>query len=216
MKLIVILALLLTGVDIPFCAEQQDAGRRSGRASINPCPGGTAVVSEIDATVVPSLERLLLVSDLVVEGTVLNPVPAFNPTSSDLSSVETDSMISVTQRLWGNIPSNGSTILLFQLGGKTGGCTEIVPDDPIVQPNERYILFLAVDNRKQVPNPSGVPRYIAPGIWTKAKITNGKIQFQPRANHGLHKYDGMDVNSFLAIVRDRITVLSGYKMLHEK
>ena len=86
----------------------------------------------------------------------------------------------------------------------------------MVQPNEQYVLFLRADDRKQVPNPSRVSRYIAPGIWTKAKVVHGKIQFQARAMPRLHPYDGMDLDKFLDIVRERIAMFSGYKMLRQQ
>ena len=57
------------------------------------------------------MEELLL-SDLVVVGTVLTSMPGFHPDPTNVTSVETDSLISVTERLWGTIPANGSTVLL--------------------------------------------------------------------------------------------------------
>lgn len=204
--------VLMSGLlSVAACIAQDS---RSAIASINPCPGGKGVVSAIDAVVVPSLDNLLRMSDLVVVGTVLKALPAFSMSPDHPESIETDTQVSVTEGLWGSIPANGTLILLFQMGGTAGSCTEIVPQDPLVQPNEQYIFFLQSDKRK-VSNISGIPRYQVAGLWSgKAQIVNGKIHFPARANIGLHRYDNMDAPAFLATVKDMITVLSGYKQLH--
>ena len=207
------IALLLILVAVCSAQNRATADRQTG-ASMHPCPGGKVGGGEIDTTSVPSLDRLLEMSDLVVVGTVLNSLPAFNRNPDHLNAIETDSQISVAERLWGTIPANGNTILLFQMGGTAGPCTEIVPQDPLVQPNEQYVFFLTADKRK-VPNMSGLPRYQAVGLWSgKAQIVNGKIHFLERASSGLHKYDNTDALAFLATVREWITVLSGYNLLH--
>jgi hypothetical protein len=207
-----ILAVLLTGATL---GTPQAAARRTG-VDPNPCPFGVISIGEIDAEVVPGLDELLRISDLVIVGAVLTSMPAVHPYPNKVTSVETDSLISVTERLWGTIPANRSTVLLSQWGGKAQPCNVVVQDDPLVQANEQYVLFLNADDRKQVPNPSGLPRYSAPGIWTKAKVLNGKVQFQARATRRLHQYDGMDLDRFLAIVREQIAILSGYKMLRQQ
>ena len=206
------MTVLLAGATL---GTAQDAARRAG-GNLNPCPFGVISMGEIDAIVVPELEELLRMSDLVVVGTVLTSLPAFHPDPNTVTSVETDSVISVTERLWGTIPANGSTVLLNQMGGKAQPCSVVVQDDPLVRPNEQYVLFLSADDRKQVPNPSGASRYIAPGIWTKAKVVNDKIRFQAHAIRRLHQYDGMDLDKFLAIVRERIAMLSEYKMMRQQ
>jgi hypothetical protein len=182
--------------------------------SLNSCPGGggTAI---IDTIAVPSLDKLVRLSDLIVVGSVVNVLPGFTRDSSHVTSIETDSLVSVTQTLWGTIPISAGPILLFQLSGTVGSCTITVPDDPLVKSGEQYVLFLVADNRKQVPNSSGVPRYSAIGVWSgKAKIVDGKIQFPARASAGLQKYDSTDEASFLAAVKHIIQVLSGMHLLH--
>ena len=212
MSIKAIMTLLLAGATL---GTAQDAARRAG-GNLNPCPFGVISIGEIDAVVVPGLDELLRMSDLVVVGTVLTSLPAFHPDPNTVTSVETDSLISVTGRLWGTTPANGSIVLLNQMGGKAQPCSVVVQDDPLVQPNDQYVLFLRADDRKQVPNPSGASRYIAPGIWTKAKVVNGKIQFQAHAIRRLHQYDGMDLDKFLAIVRERIAMFSEYKMMRQQ
>jgi hypothetical protein len=209
MRIKALLTVLLASATL---AMAQDAARRAG-ANLNPCPFGVISIGEIDAVVVPGLEELLRMSDLVVVGTVLTSMPTFHLDANTVTSVETDSLISVTEHLLGAIPANGSTVLLYQMGGKAQPCSVVVQDDPLIQANEQYVLFLRADDRKQVPNPSGMSRYISPGIWTKAKVVDGKIQFQAKATRRLHQYDGMDLDKFLAIVRERIAMFSEYKML---
>jgi hypothetical protein len=183
-------------------------------ASMNPCPGGIGSV-EIDTVAVRSLDQLLQMANLVVVGTVVNVLPAFNRIPGDLAAVETDSLISITERLRGTVPSVASTIALFQIGGKAGPCAEVVPDDPLVKSGEQYVLFLKADSRTQVPNPAGVPRYLVVGVWSgKVAVVNGKIHFPPRAHPFLHAYDGADLASFIRTITERIGILSQFNLLH--
>lgn len=202
----VVLALVFAGLAF----GQIQIADRSTNTSVNPCPGGGG---QLDTISVPSLDRLVLLSNLIVVGTVVSALPSFNPNPEHLDSVETDSQVSVTQTLWGNASSG--TILLFQHGGKVGPCPMAVfQDDPLVKTGEQYILFLLSDNRK-VPNSSGIPRYQAVGVWSgKAQIVNGKIHFLPRARTLQDKYDNMDVTSFVATLRDIIGILSEVKLLY--
>ena len=60
------------------------------------------------------------------------------------------------------------------------------------------------------------PARLLRAIGTKAKVVNGKVQFQTLAIRRLHQYDGMDLDKFLAIVRERIAVFSEYKMMRQQ
>ena len=175
------------------------------------CPGG--FVSPILETIVPtSLEQMILGADLIVVGTVVNTLPAFQRNPPRTDAIETDSVISVTERLAGTLPPGINRIVLFQIGGTVGNCTEIVQDDPLVKLGEEFVLFLWPDDRKQVPNTSGLPRYGAFGVWSgKVKVVNGSIHFLPRATKGLHDYDNIGASAFIARVKDRIKTISPAK-----
>jgi hypothetical protein len=197
------LATLLICASI--AAGQFPAARRAG--DTDPCPGGggTAILDVVGAGA--GFDWVIRVSDLIVVGTVVNVLPGFSPNPAHLSAVETDSLIAVDQIAYGTLPS-GSTVLLMQIGGTAGQCTLLVPDDPLVKNGERYIFFLRADDRKQIPNTSGSPRYFAVGYWSgKAKVVDGKIQFLPSASKDLHKYDDMDASEFIQIVQETISKL---------
>jgi hypothetical protein len=74
-----------------------------------------------------------------------------------------------------------------------------VAGDTLLLPGERYIFFLVSDERKELPNTSGMPRYAVTGMWTgKVKVTNGNVSFAVSASSQLTgAYDGLSVGSFL-------------------
>ena len=86
MRIKPILTVLLVGATLGMA---QDAARRAGD-NLNPCPFGVISIGEIDVEVVPGLEELLRMSDLVVVGTVLTSIPAFHPDPTKVTFVETD------------------------------------------------------------------------------------------------------------------------------
>jgi hypothetical protein len=154
------------------------------------------------------LDQLVYASQLIVVGTVAKVLPAFNPNPEHLSSVETNSLVSVTQALFDKPSLRTRTITLAQIGGKVGRCGEVVPADPSVKAGEQYVLFLWDDDQKKVPNTSGSPRYWAVGVWAgKVKIVNGKVRFLPDARAELHKYDDTEASAFIETVTARIALL---------
>lgn len=177
-------------------------------ATLNPCPGGTTTVELDPVGGTPTLNGLVQMSELVIVGTVVNVLPAFSPSVDHLDTVKTESLVAVEQLLYGSLPLGTKTILLSQLGGRTGVCALVVPDDPLVKNGERYVLFLRADNQTEPPNTSGSPRYFAAGVWSgKAKIVNGKMQFLPRAHADLRKYGNTDANAFIETLKGKINVL---------
>jgi hypothetical protein len=171
---------------------------------------------------VPSLDQLIRMPELIVDGTVTSVLPSIstNP-DPDIPAIETASVVSISEvllrlergadgltRLTETLPAGRSTILLAQVGGKAGKWDVTVPDDPLLTRGERYVLFLDSDDRKQPPNASGAPRYLAVGAWSgRVRVEGGKIQFLPSALPRLHEYDNTDVTAFVKTVRERIRVL---------
>ena len=70
---------------------------------------------------------------IIVEGTVIAVLPSINSNPSFASSVETDSLISVEQVLYGTLPTGLHTVALAQQGGTTAQCELVVPVDPLVK-----------------------------------------------------------------------------------
>jgi hypothetical protein len=150
---------------------------------------------------------------LIAEGTVVKILTSISTNPDHLNSIETDSLVSVTENLLGKLPIGKHTIALAQMGGKTAQCEEVVPADPLVKEGEQYIFFLRPDDRKQPPNTSGSPRYYVVGMWSgKAKVENGKIHFLPDAHAELHEYDNMDAPAFIAILKDKIDSVLSFKI----
>jgi hypothetical protein len=199
----VILGLVIATATCPA----QDAFRRN--ASINPCPGGKGT-TELDSVVARSLDDLIQMSHLIVEGTVVKVLPSVSMNADHPETIETDSLISVSAILYGSLPAGTNTIALFQIGGKTAICEQVVPDDPLVREGERYVLGLWADNRRQPPaNTSGAPRYSVAGAWSgRVRMEAGKVHVLPRgADTALRQYDDMDANLFISALKARISLL---------
>jgi hypothetical protein len=195
------LSVVATLSVLSFCWGQGVLSH-SPNASMNPCPGGT-VFFQPDVESPTSLDALVKVSDLIVVGTVSKLMPAVAPLPDHLQSIHTDSLITVDNVLRGSLPANTTTIAISQMGGTVPPCTLKVPDDPLVKPNERYILFLRADSRTVPANTTGVPRYGVVGLWSgKVQVINGTVQFLPKANARLHKYDNTSVADFITAIRE--------------
>ena len=114
----------------------------------------------------------------------------------------------------GSNTNHSATILLTQVGGKHGRWDVTAAGDPLFSPNEGYILFLIPDQRQELPNTSGMPRYTATGVWSgKVRVMDGKVQFAGRAYPDLHSYDNMDVSMFMQKLKDTISNPSPNKQL---
>lgn len=199
-RYVVLIEVLACGA---LCAAQTASPRRPGGASLA-CPPSGKAIEEVELVSSPdNLQSLILGSHLIVRGTVSKVLPAFNRNPNISTAIETDSVVSVTDTLYGTLPGT-SSITLAQMGGKTSACEEVVPDDPLVRQGEEYILFLRTDHRT-LPNASGFQRYAVFGMWNgKAKVENQTVHFLPSAERLLHKYDGTDVTAFVENIRQLI------------
>src|SRR5687768_13136939 len=90
---------------------------------------------------VASLQMLVDMATLILDGTVLSSHPSVQRTPNIPHSVSTDAVVGVRTVLKGEIPGDGKTILLYQVGGTANGIEVYTPDDPLVRSGERYILF---------------------------------------------------------------------------
>ena len=137
-------------------------------------------------------------------GTVVRVLPSTLINPNDLTLPETSSLISVDQVISGTLPNGTNTIAISEVGGKVGLCELVIPDNPLVKLNEKYVLFLFADKQNVPPNTTGSPRYNTVGHWSgKARITDGKINFLPSASQGLRKYDNVAFGDFTETVRAR-------------
>lgn len=184
------------------------ASAQEGRAIRRPVypPNGQVRLDVHPLEYVVSLEQLVDMSKLIVDGTVLSNLPAVsaNPALAlDRPDLETHSLVSVTSVIAGKIPAGSSTILLAQPGGKDSRWDISVPADPLVKPGDRYILFLTPDDRKEPKNLSGVPRYTAVGMWAgKVKVQDDHVRLLPASNAApkLQLHDNTLLSEFIATV----------------
>jgi hypothetical protein len=160
----------------------------------------------VDAAQPLTLDSLVRASQLIVVGTVSEVLLAVaNPEHP--ASIQTQSLISVDQLLFGSLPPNAKAIGLIQLGGKVPPFQSSVAGDPVVQKGERYVLFLMRDDRIVPPNKTGVARFTSVGVGTgMVKIVDGKVQFSCAANLQLRKYDDTELSAFINTLQKMITL----------
>jgi hypothetical protein len=177
-----------------------------------PVPDGEKVVVLVDTKQRPaSLLDLIRMSSLIVDGTVTSHLPVINTspvisTGAVAPGLQTHSVVAVNAVLSGAVPNSAANILLAEIGGQLGKWDISVEGDPLVAPGERYIFFLNSDEKKELPNFSGMPRYAPVGVWSgKIKVTNGKVAFAGPSNPQLHTYDGTGVDAFLQTLKQTIS-----------
>ena len=208
-KTIVTFFLLIVS---PATSQIMPAGKSAIENGFASVPGRRVVLDLNPNEPVTSLDQLIRMSQLIVEGTVTSNLPAFNRNAAVPDAIETDSVVLIASTLYSKHETYRE-ILVAQEGGAFGGWEEVVTQDPLVTPGERYILFLAPDHRKVPANTSGIPRYYVIGIWAgRIKLENQRIRFQAAANQTLHENDDADETMFLTKLKDRIGIILQNKL----
>ena len=178
----------------------------SGRdAAIRPIPpNGRLMVHSHPREEVASLETLVVMSKLIVIGTVGSAMPAVDTSPNpDAPEVETHAAFAVEKVLWGALPKGVNTIYIAQQGGKAGKWDVVPVEDPLLQPGERFILFLAPDDRKMTFSFSSVPRYYTVGAYAgRVAIVNETVQFPSATYARLRGLNGTAVEPFIKAVED--------------
>jgi hypothetical protein len=137
------------------------------------------------------LERLCDWSDLVIDGLVTATFPSRSPSRGTL---QTDFLISVTQVLKGSATLR--QIMVSQMGGNIGDFHLVTDQYALMQPGERYILFLQRDDRPSTPQRPGIPPYYVTRSWAGlARVVDGRIQLGNTAPGELTTYDGVTAES---------------------
>lgn len=168
---------------------------REGRITIHPHPAEEVV----------SLDQLMLMSTLIVEGTVLSSFPPIRVNPEDIYNIETHSLVEVSSILTGEVPGESPKIILAQRGGTIDRLEVVAPDAPLVQPGERYLLFLARDEREKLKNTTSLERYYVVGVWAGLlTIKDGKVLMPSRSENQFHQYNHMDIKAFVKVLGDKI------------
>jgi hypothetical protein len=209
MKMRMVFVLACLGSLILITNAYGQAGqRRLGDLpfSRDPCPGGSGIGIIDEVSEAFTIEDLIQSSELVIKGTVVRVLPSEVINKNHPNVIYTTSVISIDEVLRG-APPPSNTIAIVQLGGRVPPCTFTVKDSPLVELREEYIFFLVRDPTTEIPNNSGSPRYATLGQYGgKAKIVDGKIQFNPSAHELLRQYDNMDLAMFKDILKRGVDV----------
>lgn len=169
---------------------------------------GKSVLKLTPVNPADSLEQLVIGADLIIDGTVSSiQQPLSRSVSARQVIVETHAIVSVSSVLKGSLPKQVNSVLVAQIGGRSGGSETEVERDALLEAGSRYILFLQGDeNRVEVVNSTGLKRFGVVGIWSgKVMILDGKVRFLPSVSKALAEYNGWDVFSFSQRVRDMVT-----------
>jgi hypothetical protein len=186
------------------CAAQSGARSRFDP----PQTGGVVTFEAHQDEPVQSLDQLIRMSDLIIQGTVIGALPPFHASPSIPEFIETNSLIRVDGVLRGTLAAGSNVICLVQMGGKLDSWDVRIIGDPLVALNERYVLFLAADARTKVPNTSGHPRFYAIGNHTgRVAVEDSKIRFQKASFPQLHVHDGISDTEFVDLLRARFAAL---------
>jgi hypothetical protein len=203
--------IALIGPATPLLAQansQTPVPGRNGHYSPALRKGGKWVGIGEPAQNPQTLDHLITMSNLIVDGTVLSRLPSIHTSKTpdrEPFIMETHSVISVGEVLKGAVRGGGSTILIAQGGGQLDNWDVTIKGDPLLSKGERYIFFLRPDDDRPVPNTSGSPRYSVVGAWSgKVKVVDDKVDFLPDTRAALQRYKGTDARSFVQEIRDKI------------
>jgi hypothetical protein len=197
----------------PYFVNAQPTNGYAGGGPISP-PPGTVRIHPGSEGLMGNLEQQLRWSDTVVDGYVTAVLPPINFNPAIAGDVETASSVKVNSVFRGQA-SAGTELLVIEQGGRQGQWNVIDPGNPLMQPGERYILFLHAFTRA-IPNSAGVipdsevvPRYRVIGLANgKARFdTNGNIQFNSGVTQSMVKCNGISGSTFISILTARITQL---------
>lgn len=159
----------------------------TGRLHVTPAPG------DVPGT----LKQLCDMSTLIVEGNVST---SLLPRQLSASNLETDAIITIARTLKGAAPN--PDVAVSQRGGTLGKLTISPAQYSIMQPGEKYLLFLKDDTRPNIPQISGAKRYFVTGVWSGLFFLNsGTMQVNADEPDALRKiYAGLSEDQLINVV----------------
>jgi hypothetical protein len=165
--------------------------RGRARLSITPMPG------QIPA----SLRQLCNTSALIIEGVVDKVLP---PRETSPGSLETDAIISVNQTLKGSVALK--QLVISQRDGTLGDLDVRPTEYSLVQPGERYLLFVTEDARAKIPAVPGLKRYLISGIWSGLfYFEEGRMLVRADVSDRLReKYEGLTEDQIMKDVMEAL------------
>jgi hypothetical protein len=143
---------------------------------------------------VTTLRQLVEMSDLIIEGAVVQLYPSTQIDPSSPLSLETQARIEVAEILKGSVPDSGRFIRVAQAGGKLDDLEVAFRGVPSFRPGERYVLFLHSDSST---------RYRITGLCAGIAIVQGEnVRFPESADARLRTTDSLGLQAFKKKVLD--------------
>lgn len=179
---------LCTVVIVAGTAAAQNSRPIVGSQPPTPLKGQIHAIA--DPAALRSFKDLCEHVDLIVQGTVETLASRRMPGIH--GNIETDYWIAVNRVIKG--PPETRKLVTSELGG-TFGELQVVMNYPLMQPGERYVLFLYADKYPDRPQIPGLARYRDDVFYGRYLIENGKVHLNLPASAN-KKYDGMTVEAF--------------------
>jgi hypothetical protein len=180
---------------LAFACTFQETNAQRRVAGTDPPASGTArfVIHPSPNSQPESLNELCASSRLIVDAFVHSTFPARNLGRL----LETDVVLLVTQTLKGS--ASPQQVVVAQRGGVVGEHKQLPTQYSLMQPGERYIIFLTDDPRQNVPVRVGIPRYWITGQWVGIlRVDAGAVHMSSGTPTSLRdKYDRMNLEQFL-------------------
>jgi hypothetical protein len=96
--------------------------------------------------------------------------------------------------------------MVAQMGGTIGDFHLVTDQYALMQPGERYILFLQNDNRPSTPRRADIPPYFITRSWAGlGRVLDGKIQLGTTAPGELASYNGSDVEMLVSEIQGLVS-----------
>jgi hypothetical protein len=150
---------------------------------------------------VSGLDQLVRESDLIIDATIGKVLKTIHMDPREPKFLETYTQISVNKVIRGELPKGQQSLAINEFGGDLDGYHVVDAQNSLVQPGERYILFLEVlKERKEFPVPDlGMPIYSVVGISDgKIKISEKEtVQRHPSSRIVFGTSEGSGIETFL-------------------
>ena len=196
MKLLLFLVLSVV-LRLPTASAQEARARRG-----DPLPTqGTShlYITPMPGQIPSSLKELCDLSTLIIDGTVKATIP---PRDTGTGALETDAVIAIGRTLKG--PASLNHVVISQRGGTTGDRAVVPAQYSLVEPGERYILFLTEDKRPNIPEVATTKRYLVVGIWSGLfRFEEGRMRVNARTPDPLRsRYEGLSLEQITGEISD--------------
>lgn len=178
-------------------SEEIDARRRHG--DTRPVTGtGQLYITPNPKNIPTSLKQLIDMSDVVIQGNVSSTLPS---REVGIRSFETDALIKIDAVIKG--PSDLRTVVVAQRGGAKDGLVIAPAQYALLQPSEKYLLFLQEDSRRNLPEVTNAKRYTVTGIWSGLfLLQDGRMTIKTNQPDHLRKsFEGKTAEELVAEIR---------------